>query len=165
VPDPRPLTFAVYRRLPTRLRRAVVRLITPSFTVGSICVVARDDGRILLVRHSYRRRWGTPGGLLGRGEAAAAAAVREAAEEVGLAIEAAEHPQVVVDAEARRVDVVYRCRPAAGSDPDSARPCSAEIVEVGWFAPDDLPELQFETAGALRTLGFRLPPGISPSPR
>lgn len=161
MPDPRRFLLAVYRRLPARLRRAAVRVLTPSFTVGSICVVERDDGRLLFVRHSYRKRWGTPGGLLERGEVPAAAAVREAAEEVGIAIDVVDRPTVVVDPIARRVDVVFRCRPAAGADPDAASAQSPEILEAGWFAPDALPDLQFETASALRAIGMRVPVGVS----
>ena len=33
----------------------------PNYTVGAMCIVERDDGAILFVRHSYRRRWGVPG--------------------------------------------------------------------------------------------------------
>ena len=65
------LLLRVFRRLPTRARRAAVHTLTPSYYVGAICVVQRDDGRRLFVRHTYRKRWGTPGGLLNRGEDAA----------------------------------------------------------------------------------------------
>jgi 8-oxo-dGTP pyrophosphatase MutT (NUDIX family) len=42
------------------------------------------DGKILLARHVYDGRWGTPGGAIDPGEAPAAAAQRELTEEVGL---------------------------------------------------------------------------------
>jgi 8-oxo-dGTP diphosphatase len=45
------------------------------------------DGRILLVRTSYRRGLGLPGGGVARGESALDAAVREAREEIGLALD------------------------------------------------------------------------------
>lgn len=145
----------IYRRLPVGGRRFVVRRLAPSFSVGSICIVERSDGALLLVRHSYRRRWGFPGGLLARGETPAAAARREAMEEVGLAIEIVGEPTVVVDPKPRRVDVIFKCRPEPASDPDSVRPSSPEIVEVRWFPRRDLPELQHEAAGALVTLARR----------
>lgn len=143
------LVFRAYRRLPVRARRFVVRRLTPSFSVGAMCVVEREDGALLLVRHSYRRRWGFPGGLLARKEDPADAARREAREEVGLEVEICGEPAVVVDPVPRRVDVIFRARPAR-SDP-SARlsPRSAEILEARWFAPDELPELQAEAAAAL----------------
>lgn len=142
----------VFRRLPTRARRLVVRTMAPSFTVGAMCIIERNDGAILFVRHSYRQRWGVPGGLLKRGEEVAAGARREVLEEVGLAIDLVGEPTVVVDASPQRVDVIFRARPAAGADVDAIAPSSAEIVEARWFPPDALPELQFETSGALVTL-------------
>jgi ADP-ribose pyrophosphatase YjhB (NUDIX family) len=142
----------VFRRLPRWARLAVVHRLAPSFTVGAICVIERADGRILLVRHSYRNRWGFPGGLLKRGEEVADGARREALEEVGLDIELLGEPAVVVAPEPRRVDVVYRCRVADGLDPDAVRSSSPEIHETRWVARESLPELQHEATGALVAL-------------
>jgi len=144
------LLLRLFGRLPVRARRSVIRLITPSFTVGANCVIERDDGAVLLVRQVYRSRWGLPGGLLERGEDPAAAVVREVQEEVGLAVDIVGEPAVVVDAEARRVDVVYRARPAEVVGDLS--PVSPEIVELRWHQPNELPELQEEAAEALMTL-------------
>jgi 8-oxo-dGTP diphosphatase len=146
------LLLSVYRRLPVVARRRVVRTLTPGFTVGAICFVERPDGALLLVRLSYRNRWGVPGGLLKRGEEPADAARREVREETGLDVVLLGEPAVVVDAEARRVDVVFRGRPAPGQDPGVAQPGSPEIVEARWFPTDELPELQVEASGALVAL-------------
>lgn len=141
-----------FRRLPTPVRRRIVRTVAPSYTVGSMCFVERDDGALLLVEHSYRRRWGVPGGLLERGESTAEAAVREAREEVGIDVVLLGEPAVVVAPDPQRVDVIYRARLAPGVDPSAARPTSPEIASVRWFPPRDLPELQHETAGAFVAL-------------
>ena len=133
----------------------IVRVASPSFTVGAICVIERPDGHILLVRQAYRRRWGIPGGLLQRGEDPAVAARREVFEEVGIAIELLGPPAVVIDPDPQRVDLVYRARPSSLVEVGAARPSSPEILEVGWFAPDALPELQFETAQAMVALARR----------
>jgi 8-oxo-dGTP diphosphatase len=143
----------VYRRLPTAARVWVVHRLAPTFTVGSICVIEKPDGSVLLIRQSYRNRWGFPGGLLERGEAPPDAARREAMEEVGLDIEVCGEPAVVVDPGPRRVDVVFRARPADGTDADDVRPLSPEVVECRWFARTELPELQHEASGALVALG------------
>jgi ADP-ribose pyrophosphatase YjhB (NUDIX family) len=142
----------LYRRLPTLGRRWVVRTIAPSYTVGAMAIIERADGRRLFVRHVYRRHWGVPGGLLERGETPEVAVAREVEEEVGLRIELLGEPAVVVDAEPQRVDIVYRARPADEAEADSLSPASAEIDEARWFPPDETPELQHETAGALVAL-------------
>jgi hypothetical protein len=59
---------------------------------------------------------------------------------------------VNVDARPRRVDIVFRARPVNDSDADRARPCSVEVIDVGWFDPTGFPELQFETAQAIQAL-------------
>lgn len=146
------LLLQIYRRLPRHGRRWVVRTLAPSYTVGAMCVIERPDGALLFVRTAYRTRWGVPGGLLKRGESPAAAVRREVLEEVGLAIEVVGEPTVVVDPPPQRIDIVYRAR-LAGEDADGEiRVSTPEIVEARWFRPDELPELQFETAGALVAL-------------
>ena len=134
----------VWRHVPRPVRRWVVRLAAPSFTVGGACVVERDDGRILLVRLTYRDGWGLPGGLIKRREDVAVCARREVHEEVGLDVELLGAPAVVVDSRPQRIDVVFRARPRAGVDPASAAPRSPEIRETRWFAAGDLPALQHE---------------------
>lgn len=146
------LALRVYRRLPVTARRRVVRTIAPGFTVGAICVIARDDGHVLLVRQSYRRSWGIPGGLLKRGELPEDAARREVLEEVGLEVDLVGEPAVVVDAPAQRVDLVFRARPARRAEALDVAPQSPEIVEVRWFPAEALPDLQHETSGALVAL-------------
>jgi 8-oxo-dGTP diphosphatase len=142
----------VFRLLPVWARRRVVRTLAPSFTVGAICLVERSDGALLLVRQSYRNRWGVPGGLLKKGETSDVAARREVLEEVGLEIELLGEPAVVVDPEPRRVDLVYRARPVDEGATDQVAPSSPEIVEARWFPAAELPELQAETATALVAL-------------
>jgi len=146
------LALRVYRRLPVTARRRVVRTIAPAFTVGAMCFIERDDGALLLVRLSYRHRWGVPGGLLKRGEDPGDAARREVREEVGLEVVLTGEPAVVVDAPAQRVDLIFRARLAPGEDAAGDRPRSPEIVETAWFPADALPELQHETSGALVAL-------------
>lgn len=143
--------LGVYRRLPVWARRRVVRTLAPSFTVGAICLIERSDGALLLVRQSYRQRWGVPGGLLKRGETPEDAARREVREEVGLDVELIGEPAVVVEPVPRRIDIVFRARPV-GADQPAPAPSSPEITEVRWFSAQDLPELQFETTTALVAL-------------
>ncbi len=142
-----------FRLLPRRVRRTLIRWGTPTFSVGSMCAIQREDGALLLVRNSYREGWGMPGGLLRRGEKPAAAAKREAEEEIGIVVEPEGEPLVVIDAAARRVDVVFRCR-LVPPVPDVIHPASVEISDARWFHGGDLPPMQKETAEALRRLGL-----------
>jgi len=153
----------VFGALPRRLRRVLVRLGSPKYTVGAICIVQRDDGAILLVRHSYWRLWGTPGGLAKRHERPDVAARRETLEEVALHVELVGEPAVVVEPVPHRVDIVYLARPAPGVRPDSAHPSSPEIETAEWFALDALPTLQPETVTALTALGRRGLLDLSPT--
>ena len=138
-----------FGRLPRRVRRALIHWGAPSFSVGAMCVIERDDGDLLLVRQSYRDGWGVPGGLLRRREEPADGATREAEEEVGVFVELQGEPVVVIDARVRRIDVVFRCR-IRPPVPDVVTPASVEIAEVRWFPRDALPRMQRETAEALR---------------
>ena len=143
----------VFRRLPVGGRRFVVRRLSPSYTVGTICVIQREDNRILLARLSYRGRWGFPGGLVQRDESTEDCARREAREETSLEVVLEGPPAVIVEEDPRRVDVIFRARPAPGQDPDAVVTDSPEIDQLRWFHPDELPELQREAATALMALG------------
>jgi ADP-ribose pyrophosphatase YjhB (NUDIX family) len=144
----------LFRRLPPRLRLAAVHALSPSYTVGALCVIERDDDAVLLVRHSYRPGWGVPGGLSRAGEDVSVAARREVREEVGVEVALVGEPAVVVDPGERRVDVVYAARLAPGVDPAAARPVSPEIIECRWFDPAAIGTvpLQREAAEAMEAL-------------
>lgn len=114
-----------------RLRRSV--------TLGVRGIACDEAGRVLLVRHSYAKGWHLPGGGVEHGETAAAALVRELAEEGGVAVEGvplvlgfyANHALFPNDHIALyRVDTWTPCSPRGGS----------EIAERGFFALDALPE-------------------------
>ena len=130
----------VFRALPESVRQRAVRAITPSYTLGAQARITRDDGRILLVKAAYRWRWGMPGGLMEVGESPEDAVRREALEETGLAITTLGEPLVLVETAMQRVNFIYNAVPADGAEPDAVRPQASEILEIGWFDPDDLPE-------------------------
>jgi 8-oxo-dGTP pyrophosphatase MutT (NUDIX family) len=150
------LFLRAFGRLPRRLRRALIHLGAPSYSVGAMCLIEGDDGQVLLVRQSYRDGWGAPGGLLRRGEALKVGARREAKEEVGVDVETVGDPIVTIDVKARRVDVIFLCR-LQPPVPDVVAPNSVEIVEARWFPKDGLPTMQRETAAAVRRV-FGLEP-------
>jgi 8-oxo-dGTP pyrophosphatase MutT (NUDIX family) len=137
-----------FGRLPRTVRRTLIHWGAPSFSVGAMCVI-EHDGRVLLVRQSYRDGWGAPGGLLHRGEEPRVGARREAKEEVGLDVDIVGDPQVIIDVKVRRIDVVFKCRVPPPVH-DVVPPASVEIVEARWFPRDALPWMQKESAEALR---------------
>jgi 8-oxo-dGTP diphosphatase len=143
------LFLRAFGRLPRRVRRVLIHWGAPSFSVGAMCVIERDDGDLLLVRQSYRDGWGVPGGLLRRREEPAVGAVREAEEEIGVVVDLQGEPVVIIDVRVRRIDVVFRCR-IRPPVPDVVAPASVEIAEVRWFPRGSLPRMQRETAEALR---------------
>ena len=143
--------FRAWGRLPKAFRRRVVRLLSPSFTVGANCVIINERGCVVLVRHSYRADWGLPGGLIGRHEEPDVAAVRETREEIGLDVTLAGPPQVVMNPQLQQIDFVFRASPVSGS---TAAPRSAEIIEAAWFALDGLPALQRDARVSLSALGL-----------
>ncbi|MCA9310279.1 MAG: NUDIX hydrolase [Myxococcales bacterium] len=76
------LGFRTAYRVAHRMLRAYWKVRRPS-THGALIAVWHD-GRLLLVKNSYRRYYTLPGGYVRSGESAAAAARRELIEEVDL---------------------------------------------------------------------------------
>jgi ADP-ribose pyrophosphatase YjhB (NUDIX family) len=125
-------------RIPNDLRWAMVWLINRKFLVGVAAVVFDDQGRVLLVRHTYRPKlpWGLPGGWLERGEDARQAVEREVREETGLHVRAGRMLYAGSDRGVSRVDMVFLAALEGG-----AFCASAEVSECGFFALDALPPL------------------------
>ena len=148
--------YSLYGRLPRWLRVFLIRRVSPDFHVGAMCIIRRADGAVLLLRNSYRPGWGLPGGMLRRGEGAIDGVTREVREEVGLQVRLDGRPRVVIDAPARRVDVVFTAHLPDPGDAERVAPASAEVLEVGWFHTGLLPELHDEVKELLAAVGVLL---------
>lgn len=119
------------------LRRALWKVTGPRRD-GVHAVVLTEQGRVVLVRLTYAPGWRLPGGGRKRGEAPAAAMLRELSEEIGLLSH-------------ERIERLEEARPAAALPGDSSalfrvsgavyRPRrSFEIEEVREFDRGSLPE-------------------------
>lgn len=118
---------------------------------AAACIVSLE-GRLILLRRaqhdSAHGRWILPGGHVDRGEEVTRAARRETAEEVGLQVELERLVGVYSYPNNPVLLIVYAARAVGGE----LRP-SREALEIGLFAPDELPwdEMGFTSTGdALR---------------
>jgi 8-oxo-dGTP diphosphatase len=112
------------------------------------------DGRVLLVRRAIQPalgQWDIPGGFLEADEHPEAGAVRELREETGLDIIITRLLGVYIgtyvygDDPAYTLDMVF-----VASAPDGEPRPADDASEIGWFAPDMLPEsLAFSHQGAV----------------
>jgi 8-oxo-dGTP pyrophosphatase MutT (NUDIX family) len=64
--------------------RAGLRGLVSPVSLGVSAIASGPDGRVVLVKHTYRAGWYLPGGGVGRFEAPQRAIVRELEEEIGL---------------------------------------------------------------------------------
>lgn len=142
VGGPRRLALRTFRALPRPLRILAVRTIAPHHTVGALCFLEREDGRVLLLRQHHRDGLTLPGGLLNRGEDPARAVVREVREETGLVIEVDMPFATLVAPRSRRVDVLFHV-PVRG-DLD-VRP-AGEATGGEWVRVDEAGEVDEPTA-------------------
>lgn len=130
-----------FSALPPGLKRRIVGLLKPSYTVAAMVCIRRPDDAMLVVRTSYREGWVFPGGLCDRGEVPHDTAVREVTEEVGLHVQPEAHPIVLIDPDMRRMDFVFFATvPLDAADTVSVDP--AEIAEARWISRGDIPALE-----------------------
>ena len=100
---------------------------------GAAAVIFDPTGRVLLVKENYdRRRWSLPGGLIEPRETPEEAALRETAEETGVAA-AIDHRIGTYTFDDRFRAYVFRCRIVRG---EPAVPTTGEIAEVRWAPPE-----------------------------
>lgn len=113
--------------------------VDPKVAVG--VVPTGGDGRILLVRRNHEPaygRWAFPSGFVDAGEVVEAAAAREVLEETGVHVQLDALLGVYSEAAEPVVFVAY-----AGTIVSGEPIAGDEALEVGFFAPDALPELPF----------------------
>lgn len=125
------------------LRAPIFSRPTP-LAVGDAAVID-EAGRILLVQRADNAKWAMPGGALEVGETPAEGVVREAFEETGVRC----RPTALVGVFDSRLcgtssrhhlyHLVLLCEPLDGGERSEASHAH-EVLDVGWFREDDLPE-------------------------
>ncbi len=88
MPGPDKAKPQVRRRGPVRLAFQTWFRLTRGLTLGTRAMVRDDEGRILLVRHTYVPGWAFPGGGVERGETAEQALAHELKDEAGVILNA-----------------------------------------------------------------------------
>ncbi|GAA1965576.1 NUDIX hydrolase [Kitasatospora viridis] len=117
----------------------------PLWLPAAVAVVFDEQGRVLLGRRADTGRWALVGGIVDPGEQPADAAVRECLEETGVLAEPELLSSVTVSPlvtypngdQMRYLELAFRCRAVGGE----ARVNDEESLEVAWFEPDEVPEL------------------------
>ncbi|MCD0443916.1 NUDIX domain-containing protein [Glycomyces sp. A-F 0318] len=148
----RRLIGTVFYNLPHPMRRRIVRIATPTYTLGSVVLVMDEDrGHLLMLRQPPGRRWTLPAGLLNRNETPIHGARRELNEETGIEAGLEElapaDPCAVVHTRGRWVDNVFRLV----RDPETTQVIvdGHEVWDAAWHPVDDLPEMTRATAKLL----------------
>ena len=120
----------------------------PLWLVGVTAYIEDGDGRILLGRRADNGNWALISGINEPGEEPADTVIREAYEEAGVNVVPTALVSVKADDrlityangdQTRYLDLLFVCRLADGGASE-AHVNDDESLEVGWFAPDALPE-------------------------
>lgn len=123
------------------------------FTAGAMCFVVRDNGDVLLVRPSYRRGWGLPGGFMRTGEQSRDTILRELAEEVDIMEADPSLLRTYVSDGRRHIEHLYIARVQDHELPERHGLSSwlgpKEIASAAWHDLRELPPLQPEARAAL----------------
>lgn len=145
-----------FYRLPPPVRRRLVRLVAPTYTVGAVILVRDSDDRLLLLRQPPGHGWTLPGGMLDRREHPVECAARELTEETGLRVSIDDlspaTPNAVAHRQGRWVDFVYQ----VAVDPQDHELVvdGGEVLEACWHRVSALPPLTVPTARLLAHFGI-----------
>lgn len=119
----------------------------PLWLIGVTAYVEDNAGRILLGRRADSGEWAPVYGIVDPGEEPADAAAREVMEETGIAVEVEHLVRVRSQKDltvyengdqTQYLDLMFLCHAAESAD-TAPYVADDESLDVGWFAPDALP--------------------------
>ena len=132
------------------MRHIFLRILNPSVMVGAMALIEDEQGRVLVVEHTYRRQvpWGLPGGWLKHAESPEVGLTREVLEETGLHIKVC--GLLAADFwDSSQLDLLFRCKVESGTYQSSD-----ETGLHRWALLRDLPELLPNQRALLRKAGL-----------
>lgn len=128
---------AIWNRFAGTWQWYLLWLMHSKFIIGVSGVITDAQGRVLLLRHRYRKQdaWGLPSGYANGGERLEEALAREVREETGYLVEVGS-PLKIVSGYKLRIEVSYQGQVVGGK----LLLDRSEVVEARFFAPDALPD-------------------------
>lgn len=127
----RRLGLRIFRLSPARAVWPVIRIATPTFTVGAIALI-EYDGKLLALRQTHRQGVSLPGGLVEKGEHPAAAVAREVLEETGIRIDPGDVIATTFETKLRHIDVLFRVT----CDAEPTVRVASEATSYEWLTLD-----------------------------
>ena len=126
---------AVWSLIPYSMRLRLIRLTQKRFTASVVAIVRDRKGRILILDHAIRpgATLGLPGGFLEPDEDPYEAISRELKEETTLTLENVELRRIRTIR--KHIEILF-----VADGVGDAVISSREIVGLGWYSPDDVPE-------------------------
>jgi ADP-ribose pyrophosphatase YjhB (NUDIX family) len=138
------------------VRRRLVRLVAPTYTVGAVILVQDPGDRLLLLRQPPGHGWSLPGGMLDRRERPVECAARELAEETGVRVSVDDlspaTPNAVAHWHGQWVDFVYQV--SVEPEDHEITVDGGEVLEASWHKLSALPPLTVPTARLLAHFGI-----------
>lgn len=132
---PRDLLVYLYKHTPfVGLKNWIVYRAQHKFLVAVLGIFTNEEGKILLLKHVYRREpWGIPGGWMEL-ETPEAGLEREVFEETGLTVQITGLAKALYNRNPNRVDLIFRGKIIGGT----FQACS-EISEICYCHIGDWP--------------------------
>lgn len=129
------ILISIFRTLPKPVKRVIVRVLFPTYTVASKVYLTNPEGKFLVVKPVYHPAWDIPSGHVDKSESPDAAAIRELFEETGIQITSLEQRSVIFQPLCSTVQVIF----SGTVDPTpTVNPDNVEISEARWVSREEV---------------------------